>query len=193
MTSTHPLYFQGLGWRAIQGSYGSENPIHPKVHLAPCLCLIVCLVLKAPNMYKKLLLAYNGSVAGQKALIESRELAQWGQAELHLVAVMPMALNAVVAEGIVFSTEQEAAHRKGFEQVLAQGLSALAEQGFAATGELLLGDPVHEICACAKRIGADLIVVGHEHKNSWVQRWWHASISPSLIEEAPCSVLVSII
>jgi len=36
-------------------------------------------------------------------------------------------------------------------------------------------------------------VVGHEHKNSWVQRWWHASISPSLIEEAPCSVLVSII
>ena len=100
-------------------------------------------------MYKKLLLAYNGSVAGQKALLESRELAQWGQAELHLVAVMPMALNAVVAEGIVFSTEQEAAHRKGFEQVLAQGLSSLADQGFAATGELLLGDPVHEICACA--------------------------------------------
>ena len=163
------------------------------MHLAPCFALFSSPVLKAPKMYKKLLLAYNGSVAGQKALLESRELAQWGQAELHLVAVMPMALNAVVAEGIVFSSEQEAAHRKGFEQVLAQGLSTLADQGFAATGELLLGDPVHEICACAKRIGADLIVVGHQHKNSWVQRWWHASISPSLIEEAPCSVLVSII
>jgi nucleotide-binding universal stress UspA family protein len=187
------MYFQGLGWRAIQGSYGSENPIPQTAHLAPCFALFSSPFLKAPKMYKKLLLAYNGSVAGQKALLESRELAQWGQAGLHLVAVMPMALNAVVAEGIVFSTEQEAAHRKGFEQVLAQGLSALAEQGFAATGELLLGDPVHEICACAKRIGADLIVVGHEHKNSWVQRWWHASISPSLIEEAPCSVLVSII
>ena len=53
-------------------------------------------------MYKKLLLAYNGSVAGQKALLESRELAQWGQAGLHLVEavalkvlaalVMPLAL-----------------------------------------------------------------------------------------------------
>ena len=144
-------------------------------------------------MYKKLLLAYNGSAAGQKALLESSKLAQWGQAELHLVAVMPMALNTVVAEGIVFSSDQEAAHRKGFEQVLAQGLALLADQGFSATGELLLGDPVHEICACAKRIGADLIVVGHQHKSSWVQRWWHGSISPSLIEEAPCSVLVSIL
>ena len=51
-------------------------------------------------MYKKIVLAYNGSVAGQKALLDSRELAAWGQAELHLVAVMPLNLNTVVAEGI---------------------------------------------------------------------------------------------
>ena len=36
-------------------------------------------------MYKKILLAYNGSVAGQKALLDTRDLAAWGQAQLHLV------------------------------------------------------------------------------------------------------------
>ena len=39
-------------------------------------------------MYKKILLAYNGSLSGQKALLESGELAAWGHAALHLVAVM---------------------------------------------------------------------------------------------------------
>ncbi|NDF66090.1 MAG: hypothetical protein EB096_13230, partial [Betaproteobacteria bacterium] len=52
------------------------------------------------KMYKKILLAYNGSAAGQKALLDSGELASWGKASLHLVAVMPLNLNSVVAEGI---------------------------------------------------------------------------------------------
>ena len=40
-------------------------------------------------MYKRILLAYDGSEAGQKALLECRELAQWSQCEIELVAVMP--------------------------------------------------------------------------------------------------------
>ena len=51
-------------------------------------------------MYKKILLAYNGSAAGQKALLDSGELAAWGHASLHLVAVMPLNLNSVVAGGL---------------------------------------------------------------------------------------------
>ena len=43
------------------------------------------------NMYKRILLAYDGSEAGQKALLECKELAQWANAELCLVAVMPPA------------------------------------------------------------------------------------------------------
>jgi len=36
-------------------------------------------------MYKKILLAYDGSDAGQKALLDCRDLAQWSQSELHLL------------------------------------------------------------------------------------------------------------
>ena len=44
-------------------------------------------------MYKKILLAYDGSDAGQKALLDCRDVAQWSNAELHLVAVMPSAMS----------------------------------------------------------------------------------------------------
>ena len=144
-------------------------------------------------MYKKILLAYNGSLSGQKALLDSGGLAAWGQATLHLVAVMPLNLNTVVAEGIVYSMQEEKSQRQAFQKILDEGLAILAQHGYQATGELLSGDAIHEICACAKRISADLVVVGHKHKKGWVERWWSGSISKSLIEESPCSVLVSIV
>ena len=57
---------------------------------------------------------------------------------------------------------------------------------------MLVGDPVDEIAKCAKRIAADLIVVGHRHLEGWAVRWWRGSVSKALIEHAPCNVLVVI-
>jgi nucleotide-binding universal stress UspA family protein len=59
-------------------------------------------------MYKRILLAYDGSEAGQKALLECRELAQWSQAEISLVAVMPAMMAFVGLEGGVYDVELEA-------------------------------------------------------------------------------------
>ena len=39
-------------------------------------------------MYKKILLAYDGSDAGQQALLDCKEIAQMEQSELHLLAVV---------------------------------------------------------------------------------------------------------
>ncbi len=81
-------------------------------------------------MYKKIVLAYNGSAAGQKALLASRDLAAWGQAELYLVAVMPLNLNTVVAEGIVYSAQEEQQQTQAYERVLQEGLEKLDQLGF---------------------------------------------------------------
>ena len=59
-------------------------------------------------MYKRILLAYDGSEAGQKALLECRELAQWSQCEIELVAVMPSMMAFVGLEGGVYDVELEA-------------------------------------------------------------------------------------
>jgi Universal stress protein UspA and related nucleotide-binding proteins len=76
--------------------------------------------------------------------------------------------------------------------VLQEGISRLAEKGHQAKGEVVVGEAVDEIARYAGKCNADLIVVGHKHLDSWAARWWRGSLSKSLIEHAPCSVLVVI-
>lgn len=143
-------------------------------------------------MYKTVLLAYDGSEAGQQALLDCREIVQWSHAELRLIAVMPHPVTSVAAEGWVYTQEADVAQRERHQNVLDSGLQRLREAGLTAQGELVQGDAVLEIARCASRIGADLIVVGHKHLDSWAERWWRGSVSKALIEQAPCSVLVAI-
>jgi len=144
-------------------------------------------------MYKRILLAYDGSESGQKALLDCRDIAQWGNSELRLVAVMPSAAALIGAEGGVYDVAAEERDREHFQGILDEGLQRLSEAGHTATGEVIVGDAVDEIAKCAGRIEADLIVVGHKHLEGWAARWWRGSVSKTLIEHAPCSVLVVII
>ena len=143
-------------------------------------------------MYKRILVAYDGSEAGQKALLDSQELAQWSNAELHLVAVMPPASALIGGEGYVYDPRIEEEERREYKNILEEGLRRLSDTGRAASGEVLVGDAVDEISRYATKIDADLIVVGHKHLGSWAARWWRGSVSKALIEHAPCSVLVVI-
>ncbi len=145
-------------------------------------------------MYKRILLAYDGSDAGRKALLDSLDIAQWSHAELYLVAVMPNSSSLIMgsAEGGVYLDPNNDQERQKYQAVLENGFRQLAESDLSAKGELLVGDSVEEITRFAKKIEADLIVVGHKHLDGWAARWWRGSSSPALIEHAPCSVLVAI-
>lgn len=140
-------------------------------------------------MYKKILLAYDGSDAGQHALLDCRELAQWSQSELHLVAVMPSAMSFVGLEGGVYDVELEERERAKYRAILDDGIHRLEQAGWSAHGEVVTGEAIDEIVKQARKVKADLIVVGHKHLDGWAARWWRGSISSALIEHAPCSVL----
>ena len=143
-------------------------------------------------MYKRVLLAYDGSESGQKALLNCRDIAQWSHSELFLVAIMPSPINVAV-DGVLYDSGSDGeTERMRYEEILADGLKRLSEGGHAASGEVLVGDSVEQISHYAKQIGADLIVVGHRHLDSWAERWWRGSSTRALIEHAPCSVLVVI-
>ena len=144
-------------------------------------------------MYKRILLAYDGSESGQRALLDARDMASWGQPEVHLVAVMPPPAAFIGGEGGIYDPEREKEEELRYKGILEDGLRKLTEAGAAARGQVLVGDAVDEIARHAKDIGADLIVVGHKHLDSWAARWWRGSLSKSLIEHSPCSVLVVII
>lgn len=145
-------------------------------------------------MYKRILLAYDGSESGRKALLDSVDIAQWSHAELHLVAVMPRPELLVMGSmdaGAYVHPDAESAQRP-YRAVLEDGLRQLAEAGLNVSGEILVGDSVEEITRQALKVDADLIIVGHKHLDSWAARWWSGDRSPALIEHAPCSVLVAI-
>ncbi len=143
-------------------------------------------------MYQRILLAYDGSESGQKALLDCQDLAQWAHSELALVAVMPLSMD-VMGMGVgIYDPQLMEREKAALQAVLDEGTRRLVAAGHAATGEVLVGETVDEITKHAIKISADLIVVGHKHLDSWAARWWRGSVSKTLIEHAPCSVLVVI-
>ena len=143
-------------------------------------------------MYKRILLAYDGSEPGQKALLDCQDIAQWSHAELFLIAVMPPAAAYAVVEGAVYDSVAEEQEQQRYNDILDDGLRRLADSGYTTRGEVVVGESVHEITKYARKIEAELIVVGHKHLDGWAARWWRGSTSPALIEHAHCSVLVVI-
>lgn len=144
-------------------------------------------------MYKRILLAYDGSEAGQKALLDCGDLAHLSGAALTLIAVMPLHVGSIGLEVGVYDQAAEERERERYQSILEAGLSRLRDGGHHVTGQVVAGDSVTEITRHAREIDADLIVVGHKHLEHWAARWWQGAISGALIEHAHCSVLVSIV
>jgi nucleotide-binding universal stress UspA family protein len=141
--------------------------------------------------YRKILLAYNGSAEGKRALVECAELANFLHAETHLLAVASMPPSLFLTEGFV-PEELLEEEKKRTQSVLDEGIANLKQQGFAATGHLAVGEPVEEICRKAKELGVDLIVIGHNQNTSFAARWWKGSVGASLLDYAPCSILIAL-
>lgn len=141
--------------------------------------------------YRKILLAYNGSAEGKHALLECAELANFLGAETHLLAVASMPPSLFLTEGFV-PEELLEEEKKRTQTVLDEGIASLKQTGFDAKGHLAVGEPVEEICRLAKELAVDLIVVGHNQKTSFAARWWKGSVGASIIDYAPCSLLVAL-
>ena len=141
--------------------------------------------------YSKILLAYNGSADGKHALLECADLAQFYGAETHLLAVASMPPSLFLTEGFV-PEELLEEEKKRTQQLLDEGIKSLTDQGFKASGHLAVGEPVEEICRLAKELAVDLIVVGHNQNTSFAARWWKGSVGASLIDYAPCSLLIAL-
>lgn len=144
-------------------------------------------------MYQKIILAYDGSEASQQALLNCKDLSQWAGAQVHLLAVVPYDLVAIGPESAYLNEAQLKVEEERFARVLDEGVAQLKATGVAAHGHLCKGDPVDQMVQYAQQISADLIVLGHKHRDHWLERWWRGSISKALIEHSPCSVLVVIL
>jgi len=142
-------------------------------------------------MHKKILLAYDGTEEGRVALLECSDIAHLLHAETHLLAVMRMPSGVFLAEGFIPDTVMEEEQRR-IQNTVADAVTLLREGGATAYGHVTHGEPVEEICRFAKDLTADLIVLGHRKQTSFASRWWNGSVGISLLERAPCSILIAV-
>jgi nucleotide-binding universal stress UspA family protein len=139
-------------------------------------------------MYKRILLAYDGSIEGRTALREGALLArQWG-AEVFLLSVLvdpgSFLLAEVALAGVSVRIEDD------FTEVLNEGVARLRQLGFDPVAKMVRGEPAQEIGNFAREVGADLIVVGHRRQSAF-DRWWSGPKGAYLMDYTDCSLLVA--
>jgi nucleotide-binding universal stress UspA family protein len=139
----------------------------------------------------KILMAYDATADARAGLLTTPELAWLPHDQMHLLAVMPMPSGLFLGEGYVPGEIQEE-DRTRAQAELDAGVAQLASRGFNVEGLLSFGEPVDEICRTARELGSDLILVRHPRRISFAARWWKGWVGASLLEHAPCSILITV-
>src|SRR3979490_3544512 len=109
-------------------------------------------------MHRKVLLVYDGSIEGRRALREGAKLAQLFCAEVFLLAVVELSSIMAPEAGLTIPIDEQTANYKA---ILAEGVERLKALGFSPTSRLEIGNAGQKIAEFAEEIGATLVVVGH--------------------------------
>jgi nucleotide-binding universal stress UspA family protein len=137
-------------------------------------------------MYRKLLIANDGSDGGRKALAAAIQLAKRFRAQLHMLSVEEVPRFPTTLDEIV--EEQEEAGRL-FDKVIAQSVVQAKKDGVRREAHVAAGHAVPTIVEFIGRGGFDLLVIGYMGHSALYNRLI-GSTTDRLVELAPCNVLV---
>jgi len=137
-------------------------------------------------MYKRILIANDGSAGAAKALTAAIALARTMQAELHMISVeelprLPDSIEEVVEE------RQAAGHR--FKKVITRAQAEAKTQDVKLRAHVVAGHAVPSIVDFIERDGFDLLVIGYMGHSALYNRIIGGT-TDRLVELAPCAVLV---
>lgn len=139
-------------------------------------------------MYKRILLAYDGSIEGRTALREGALLARQCGAQVFLLSVLVDAAAFLLAD--VAHAGASVRVEDAFTDVLNEGVARLKQLGFDPVAKMVRGEPAKEIGAYARQIEADLVVVGHRRQSAF-DRWWSGPKGAYLMDYTYRSLLVA--
>lgn len=140
-------------------------------------------------MYRRILLCYDGTVEGRRALRQGAEVAMAMKSDAYLLAICRNMISTSVPEGV--TPELVACERDTAKTLLNEGVQWLKDRNVATEGLLVYGDPLIHIPQTAERIGADLVVVGYRYRSRFA-RWWSESEEVTLLHKLHCSILVAV-
>ena len=138
-------------------------------------------------MFKKILIANDGSVGAFKALTTALQLAHSYKARAHMICVDEVSWVRVGLQEEVIN-EKEIADRK-FTDVVAKAEAEAKHHGVELVSHIVIGRPAPTIVAFIERDGFDLLVTGFKGHSALYHRILGRT-TDRLVELAPCAVLV---
>lgn len=141
-------------------------------------------------MYKKILVASDGSPYARKAIDVSASLAKRFKSELTLITVIQHPMNAFGLFGVEeLGSEAYSILKKKGDEVIREGKEQLKSYDLNTHYVLEYGNPGDIISQYAKKNSFDLIVVG-SHGYGEVMAHMLGSVSDRVNHHAHCSVLI---
>ena len=139
-------------------------------------------------MYANVLLCYDGTAEGRRALRMGADVVLCMKSHAYLLAICHSYVSSSIPEAV--TPQLATSEDRRANALLEEGVQWLRDRGITAEGSVEHGAAVDCIAAAAERIGADLIVLGHRNR-SRLARWWSQSDEESLLERVRCSILVA--
>jgi nucleotide-binding universal stress UspA family protein len=144
----------------------------------------------------RILVGYDGSEAGRRALDRAIAEARGSHGRITVVSVADMPLDP--EEPRYFGTLDDISPGEGrplspppdIVGLLTEAGDILEEAGLAADLAWAAGDPGHEIVETAKRIGAQIIVLG-EHHHGFLSRTFGGDVDAEVQRESGCTVILA--
>ncbi len=145
-------------------------------------------------MYKKILVATDGSQLSLKAATQGMDLAKTFSSQLKIVYVIdqrvfffPHEIQGLTPENPYFSIFEDL--RKNAQSVMDSLLKEAEKRGIQFESAIREGAVVDVILDTARAMNADLLVIG-AHGETGAERGLPGSTAQALTNSAPCSLLI---
>jgi len=141
-------------------------------------------------MYRKIMVAFDGSPESRIALDECANLIQVSGREIHLVCVIHDPSPYLLA-GEFVPEPALAVDRSRMETDIKDAAGRLTTRGFSVTTHLEEGEPADVIARMVTALGVDLLIIGHRRSKKFAFRWWRGAMDSLLIERVRCAILIA--
>lgn len=138
-------------------------------------------------MFRKILVAHDGSEGAQKAFATALDLAARYDAELHMISVIEVHSHFASTMGEVMEEKEE--DDKFYAQVKQQATGMAADRRVAFQAKVVAGHEVETIIRHAREGGYNLLVIGFMGHSRVFGRIWGGT-SQNLTKLSPCTVLI---
>ncbi|KKG11490.1 universal stress protein [Methanosarcina sp. 2.H.A.1B.4] len=141
------------------------------------------------RLYRKIMIATDGSESARKAADTAIELARLSGAKIYAVCVIDRSIYSSAPEDMEWEEAMYDRFRELGEEAVSYVEKTAKNAGLQVEPTLLEGHPAEEIVNFAEKNGVDLIIVGSLGK-SGIERFLIGSVSENVFRNAKGPVLV---